>query len=894
MNSTQSARETVSLNGTWELQPGNESAMPARWTHAVAVPALVDAALPAYDWRGIRYHWYRRTIGVERLHECPFLVIEQAMFGTDVWLNGEHLGGDIACYTSQDYDLRGVLVEGENELVIRVGQRKDLPPHSAVGNDLERAEWIPGIWGDVVLVQSGNPRITLVQTLPTIEESSVIVRVTIHNTSSQETACSLRTAIRERMSSKEVAGGEMTDIHLPPAGRRTFEFHHRIDNARLWSPADPFLYVAECAVLAGNLPTDCLHTTFGMREFRISGSGFTLNGERIFLRGGNIAFHRFLSDAEREQLPWDKEWIRKILIDIPKAHNFNFFRNHLGHMYNRWYDMADEHGMLLQDEWMFWTTRGSKEQIEKEFTRWVQDNWNHPSIIMWDALNECTDETVQKEIVPAMKKLDPTRPWESVDIVEDHPYIYSLGMVLNDRPFGFARSMRDIEHADTPSMVNEFCWWWLDRNDQPSPLMKNVVERWLGPDWTQNDLVAHQAFLAQELVELFRRMRVAAIQPFVYLSNSTGPTADWFSGKIAEARVKPVMDALRNAFAPFGISIELWDRHFFTGEQREINVFVMNDGMRSSASIRFGCVDEADTWLFEAAQRVEVDGGSRVVCSFGATFPGMPGRYMLRAELWKNDVRLSYSGKPAFVIDPQEGADMTVTTPVGCLDADGEVVEFLRVRGFDVPRDTWGRLGECGVLLVSGENVRRPEYDEHVDAVTDFLESGRALVFIEPERGIEGESTVAITRHLRLTIKKRVERDKGGYDSYVFATDIAHPLWNGIDQEHLKMFNGACGGEVVSEHIVMPDVPHTILARCGPGLGIVAVCEIPLERGTIIVSRLQVRGRLAPGPRNHGLYDRRPDPVLQRYLSNLIRYASGDFVKSVRQRAAIQTPEIKS
>ncbi len=222
-----------------------------------------------------------------------------------------------------------------------------------------------------------------------------------------------------------------------------------------------------CVWRVAGKPLDELCTRFGMREFRATRSGFYLNGKRIFLRGGNIAFHRFLSDADRGTLPWDIKWIRRVLIDIPKRHNFNFFRNHLGQMYNRWYDVADEDGMLLQNEWQFWTVSGTKEQITKEFTRWLQDNWNHPSIVIWDPLNESSDETVQREIVPAMKKLDPTRPWESVDFLEEHPYIYSLGPVLIDRRFGYTRSLREVERSRRPTMLNEFLWWWLDKAGSP-------------------------------------------------------------------------------------------------------------------------------------------------------------------------------------------------------------------------------------------------------------------------------------------------------------------------------------------------------------------------------------------------------------------------------------------
>ena len=113
-------------------------------------------------------------------------------------------------------------------------------------------------------------------------------------------------------------------------------------------------------------------------------------------------------------------------------------------MYNRWYDIADEHGMLLQNEWQFWMATGSEEQITREFTRWLRDNWNHPSIVIWDALNESSDAVVEQRVIPQMKELDPTRPWEPVDFADDHPYIYSLGPVLNDRQFGFSRSLQDL------------------------------------------------------------------------------------------------------------------------------------------------------------------------------------------------------------------------------------------------------------------------------------------------------------------------------------------------------------------------------------------------------------------------------------------------------------------
>jgi len=70
---------------------------------------------------------------------------------------------------------------------------------------------------------------------------------------------------------------------------------------------------------------------------------------------------------------------------------------------------------------------------------------------------------------------------------------------------------------------------------------------------------------------------VDAIQPFAYLTCNEGPTSHWFLGPISALRPKPVLRALREAFAPFGVSIELWDRHFYPDEKRAVRIFLFND-----------------------------------------------------------------------------------------------------------------------------------------------------------------------------------------------------------------------------------------------------------------------------------------------------------------------------
>ena len=869
-------RTKFTLNGTWELQPSNDAGVPSVWKYSVAVPALVDVAMPKYDWQTHKYHWHRTTFTVEQILPLSFIVIEQAMFGTDVWLNGKHLGGDIACYTSQEYDAREALRQGENELVVRVGQRENLPSHSAAGKDQERTEWIPGIWGDVYFLQSGNPRVKHVQVIPHIEKEIAEVRVTIENLSDEHISVAINSKIVEKKSGKQMGEPRSSGVIVKPEATALLIREHKISGAQLWSNNLPFLYEVETDVSVNESPIDSITTTFGMREFKIIGSDFYLNGQKIFLRGGNIAFHRFLSDVDRATLPWDLEWIKKLLIDIPKANNFNFFRNHLGQMYNRWYDIADECGMLLQNEWMFWTTTGTKEQITKEFTRWLQDNWNHPSIIIWDALNECSDEVVQKEIVPEMKELDPTRPWESVDFIEEHPYIYSLGPVLNDTKFGFTRALDEIEKSTVPTMLNEFCWWWLDKKYNPSLLTKDVVERWLGPNWSKEQLIAHQWFLVTELVELFRRMRVDAIQPFVYLSNNAGPTSNWFAGNIKDLQPKPILSALKNAFAPFGVSIELWDRHFSVSEQRTVRVFVFNDDPATkSGTLRCGLVGSNDEWMFETKQNIYVGPSECVNFPLTMLFPSRAGEFTVRAELiHENGTFSSYSEKVAHVLNPGDAHLRLRQMRIALLDDGDEIRRFLETIGICTVSLSDANLHDCNVVVVAEGMVLNSSYQARLGGITKFLETGKSVVVLEPEYQIVEKESVSLALGIDLTMERREDQDKGGYDSYVFAEDISHSLWQGISQEHLKMFNGAYGGEIVSQHNVISNRNAKTHARCGMNLGVQAVFEIPCGKGRIVVSRLQQRGRLMKGEADDSLFSRRPDPVLQRFFLNLLSYVT--------------------
>ncbi|MCK5306219.1 MAG: beta galactosidase jelly roll domain-containing protein, partial [Candidatus Omnitrophica bacterium] len=794
------SREVINLNGTWEIEPSDTQ--PTNFNHTISVPGLVDLAVPSIDWNSCNYFWYKKTFTLipSQARNHAFIKIDQSKYGTEVWLNGTYLGSYIGCYTSHKYDVTDIInYNGENVLLVKIGQKGNLPVESAVGYEYEKESFIPGIWGDASLILTGNPIIERVQIIPYIDTNTAEARITLKNLENTSQEITFSSAIFEKVSGLSASDEINTNFTLAALEEKTVTVTLPVSNMQLWSPDSPFLYSLVSRVKTGETEADTLTTTFGMREFKIVGSDFYLNNDRIFLKGGNIAFHRFLSDSDRADLPWNEAWIKKILIDIPKKHNFNFFRNHLGQMYNKWYDIADEYGMLLQNEWAFWVITGTEEQIRAEFTQWLYDNCNHPSIIIWDAMNEPHDngemsrDVIRGIIIPEMKQIDPTRPWEGginanidfepdawhpVDFAEDHPYIYSMGSVLNKDNFGYSRSIEGIKNSNEPTILNEFVWFWLDKNGGPTSLMGYVLPRWLGENSTPQQQLKYQAQLASDLVELFRRIDVDGIAPFVYLSNEGALTSNWFTGDIADPGVKPIMAALKNAYAPFGVSIELWDRHFLINEARNIDVYIFNDSaVAKSGTLRCRIVDEDDTEVVNIGDyTVNVPASQTITQPIFWTMPSATGTYYLNAQIIPDGEAspVAASKKIIHILEQPDIPSNLLNAKIMVYDPDNEVLDYLVSLDLNAVTYDSAQLSQQDILILGEGALVDTNYGSRVGDITDFIKQGHSLIIVEPSYNITNyqEQEYSILSDLSIAMNKREDKFDGGYDSYCFAEEL--------------------------------------------------------------------------------------------------------------------------
>ena len=66
--------------------------------------------------------------------------------------------------------------------------------------------------------------------------------------------------------------------------------------------------------------------------------------------------------------------------------NWNCARYCIGLMPKFWYDIADEEGFLIQDEYPFWTLNRpytiTADELAMDYRAMMEAHWNHPSVAL--------------------------------------------------------------------------------------------------------------------------------------------------------------------------------------------------------------------------------------------------------------------------------------------------------------------------------------------------------------------------------------------------------------------------------------------------------------------------------------------------------------------------------
>jgi beta-glucuronidase len=392
-------RSRIELSGAWQVivdpqSVGDRSPLPGvdGWAYWRARPFTPSLILQEYqfspkhtlrvpgDWQSqradlARYEgpiWYRRTFSfARRADERLILSFGAANYRANVYLNGKAVGAHEGGFTPFAFDVTDLVVDGENNLVVKVDARLSATTIPTASIDWEN---YAGLTRDVVLVRT-----------PSTFIRDWEVRLLDHTTRKTRLRAWIadangpvaNKAVRFRLAELGLDATALTDA------TGLAEAQVVAATASLWKPGRPRLYTA--TISSGR---DTITDRIGLRTVTVSGASVLLNGDPIFLKG--VSAHEVSPRRPgRARGAEDAAALMRQLKDL----NANFVR--LAHYpHDVWTSRAaDEAGLLVWAEIpVYWglafdspaVLTAARTQLSAMLTR----DRNRASVIVWSVANE--------------------------------------------------------------------------------------------------------------------------------------------------------------------------------------------------------------------------------------------------------------------------------------------------------------------------------------------------------------------------------------------------------------------------------------------------------------------------------------------------------------------------
>ena len=330
-----------------------------------------------------------------------------------VFVNQSKVGESAYGYTDFTVDIGDYLQYGaDNDILVAVkcGTRSS---RWYSGAGIYRNVWL--IRGGSLCVKPYGLRIT---TLDVDEDGALVcISARIHNDSLSAGTVQVNVSIRE------LAGKVVTNNTYPVriVSRQSLEFRKNIyiDHAKLWDEITPNLYQVVFTVTSQSGAQDVTEITSGIRKLSVdSRHGLRVNGRGVKLRGACIHHDQgILGTATYD----DYEYRR---VKRLKEAGFNAIRSAHNPASQALLKACDRLGVYVMDELVdVWNKSKVSYDYAVDFARnWesdiehmVEDDYNHPSVILYSTGNEifeiCTEKGFETSRMLSDKfhELDTTR-----------------------------------------------------------------------------------------------------------------------------------------------------------------------------------------------------------------------------------------------------------------------------------------------------------------------------------------------------------------------------------------------------------------------------------------------------------------------------------------------------
>jgi hypothetical protein len=429
-------RKEVSLNSSWEtiildnLQEEKsfvDNPKSDQWLN-VNVPHNWDQY---YGFRRTKHGnlhgtaWYKKTLKLDKKDSSKqhFLYFEGVSSYATVWVNGKKVGEHKGGRTTFTLDIsKAVSFDKENIILVKAAHPSFIADLPWVCGGCS-GEWgfsegsqPMGIFRPVTLVITNDVRIQPFGVHIWNDKSVSKQKAILHtNTEIKNYGTSQRNLTIESIlldasgkkvviikSDNKINSGETKEIAqtLP-----------EIQNPKLWSPSNPYLYKLVTSVYENGKIVDQLTTSYGIRwvSWPVSRDGkdnrFFINDEPVFING--VCEYEHLIGKSHS---FSDEMIHSRIEQI-KAGGFNAFREaHQPH--NLLYQKElDENGILFWSQFsahIWYDTPEFKENFKTLLREWIKERRNSPSVVMWGLQNESTiPKEFAEECTQIIREMDP-------------------------------------------------------------------------------------------------------------------------------------------------------------------------------------------------------------------------------------------------------------------------------------------------------------------------------------------------------------------------------------------------------------------------------------------------------------------------------------------------------
>ncbi len=307
-----------------------------------------------------------------------------------LWVNNTYVGFDKGSMTSAEFDISKYLKSGKNTIAVMVVRWSD-------GTYLELQDmWrFSGIYRNVFLYKTKKTFIEDYQITTNLIDNYTNGILNLKTSIQNNLEADFKgTVLAKLLDGKEEIWSEtIATENLKNQESNSYNSKATIKNVKRWSAEQPNLYTLNLTLLdeRGN-PLMQLTSNVGFKTYEVKDSKLLVNGVAVKIKGVNRHEHDMKTGrtTTRELILKDFEMMKKL--------NVNAIR--LSHYPNtpEFYALADEYGFYLCDEinaecHQAETYLAAQPIWEPAFMdrieRMVQQNKNHPSILLWSTGNEC-------------------------------------------------------------------------------------------------------------------------------------------------------------------------------------------------------------------------------------------------------------------------------------------------------------------------------------------------------------------------------------------------------------------------------------------------------------------------------------------------------------------------